>query len=276
MSESLIIPACPEVIIELDELIKSADPDIQAIANLVKADVGLYTTLLATVNSPLIGLSQTVTSVSQAITLLGQAKTFTILRSTIMRNSLEDLGRLDHFWESATEVANLCSILAGKLTTVDQDKAYSIGMMHDIGIPVMMHNHDSYTNFLEDIGNVSLRELSAREMEHYKVDHFTLGYRLAKEWKLAPIVSKTILLQPLFDKAFSNAITVHENLLSYLAVLMLAKDISSQYHCLWHQPNSDKFPEYLTPIIEFLKMSEMDYMELKETLIEDIQDKNNH
>lgn len=272
MTNSLIIPSCPEVLLQLDDIMKSDDPDIQVISNLVNTDVGLYSTLLATVNSPIIGLSQTVESVPQAITLLGQAKTFTLLRSAIMRNSLEKLGRLDRFWDSATEVANLCSILAAELTTINQEKAYSIGMLHDIGIPVMMHNHASYKDFLQDVGNTSLRDLSAREMEHYKVDHFTLGYRLAKEWKLPSVVSKTILLQPLFDKAFNKSIAVHENLLSYLAILMLAKDISSEYRYFWRLNSAEHFPEYLIPIIEFLEISKHDYLDLKDKIIENIQD----
>jgi len=272
MTNNLIIPSCPEVLLQLDDIMKSDDPDIQVISNLVNTDVGLYSTLLATVNSPIIGLSQTVESVPQAISLLGQAKTFTLLRSAIMRNSLEKLGRLDHFWDSATEIASLCSTLAAQLTTINQDKAYSIGMLHDIGIPVMMHNHASYKDFLQDVGHTSLRDLSAREMEHYKVDHFTLGYRLAKEWKLPSVVSKTILLQPLFDKAFNKSIAVHDNFLSYLAVLMLAKDISSEYRNFWSLDRTDHFPEYLTPIIDFLEISNIDYLDLKDRIIENIQD----
>jgi HD-like signal output (HDOD) protein len=272
MTNSLIIPSCPEVLLQLDDIMKSDDPDIQVISNLVNTDVGLYSTLLATVNSPLIGLSQTVESVPQAITLLGQHKTFILLRSAIMRNSLEKLGRLDHFWDSATEVASLCSILAAQLTTIDQEKAYSIGMLHDIGIPVMMYNYNSYKDFLLDVGHISLRDLSTREMEHYKVDHFTLGYRLTKEWKLPSVVSKTILLQPLFDKAFNKSITVHKNLLSYLAILMLAKDISSEYRNFWSLNSTDHFPEHLIPIIEFLEISKDDYLDLKDKIIENIQD----
>lgn len=272
MTDHLIIPSCPEVLLQLDDIMKSDDPDIQAVSSIVNADVGLYSTLLATVNSPIVGLSQTVESVPQAITLLGQAKTFTLLRSAIMRNSLEELGRLDRFWDSAAEVASLCSILAAQLTTINQEKAYSIGMLHDIGIPVMMHNHSSYKDFLQDVGHTSLRDLSAREMEHYSVDHFTLGYRLAKEWKLPSVVSKTILLQPLFDKAFNHTIDVHENLLSYLAILMLAKDISSEYRHFWRLASADHFPDYLTPIIDFLEIPKMDYLDLKDKLIEDLQD----
>jgi HD-like signal output (HDOD) protein len=272
MPDSLIIPACPEILLELTAIMNESEPDIQVVADLVNADVGLFSTLLATVNSPALGLQQSVESVPQAIMLLGQKRTFTLLHSAVMRNSLEQHGRLDRFWDSATEIAGLCTRLAAQLTTVNQDKAYSIGMLHDIGIPVMMANHPNYRDFLREIGSLGLQELSAQEVEHFQVDHFTLGYRLAKEWNLPSVVSKTLLLQPLFERAFNHSIDVHDNLLSYLAILMLAKDISSEYRYFWRLSASEHLPEYLLPILEFLEIPRMEYLDIKEKLIEDIED----
>lgn len=271
MPDSLLIPACPEVLLKLTSAMKVQEPDLQLISDLVNNDVGLYTSLLATVNNPILGLNHSVESIPQAIMLLGHKRTFTFLQSVIMRNSLEQQGRLDRFWDSATEVASLCSRLAAQLSIVNQDKAYSIGMLHDIGIPVMIANFSDYKDFLRDVGTLSLRDLSSQEVEHFKIDHFTLGYRLAKEWHLPATVSKIILLQPLFEKAFDHSITVHENLLCYLAILMLAKDISSEYRHFWRLSSDDHFPSYLIPILEFLEIPKMEYLDMKEKMIEDIE-----
>jgi HD-like signal output (HDOD) protein len=272
MSNSLIIPACPEVLLKLTAVMKEPEPDIDQVSNIVNADVGLYSTLLATVNSPALGLSQTIESVSQAIMLLGPKRTFTLLRSAIMRNSLEQHGRLDGFWDSANEIAGISSRLAAMLSNVNQDKAYSIGMLHDIGVPVMIANYPHYQDFLLTSNHTSLQELSANEIEKFSVDHFTLGYRLAKEWHLPSTVSKIILLQPLFERAFSNTIQVHENLLNYLAILMLAKDISSEYHNFWHLPEDEEVPKHLISILDFLGMHKTEYMDIKAGIIEDIED----
>ena len=273
MPDNLLIPACPEVLLELNSVMKEQEPDIQLVSDLVNNDVGLYSSLLATVNSPALGLKHSIESVPQAIMLLGQKRTFTLLHSVVMRNSLEKHGRLDRFWDTATEVAGLCSRLAAQLT-VNQDKAYSIGMLHDIGIPVMMANFPSYKDFLRDASGLSLREFSTQEVEHFNLDHFTLGYRLTKEWHLPAAVSKIILLQPLFEQAFDHTINVHENLLSYLAILMLAKDISSEYRYFWRLSSSDHFSDYLIPILNFLEISKMDYLDIKEKLIDDIETSN--
>lgn len=272
MPDNLIIPSCPEVLLELNTEIKKQDPDIQVISELIKHDVGLYGSLLSAVNSPILGVKNTVESIPQAITLLGHKRTFSLLQSVIVRNSLQQV-RLDRFWDSAAEVAGLCSYLAIRVTTVSQDKAYTIGMLHDIGIPIMLSNFSNYKSFLRDVGNIDLRELSAREVEHFKIDHFTLGYRVAKDWNLPSSVSKTILLQPLFEKAFDKSIKVHENLLNYLAILMLAKDISSEYRSFWRVTCEEQVAEHLHPILEFLEISNTDYQEMKTKLIDQIQDK---
>lgn len=271
MPDNLIIPSCPEILLELNAEIMKEEPDIQAISDLINKDVGLFGSLLATVNSPALGLKQTVESIPQAIMLLGPRRTFTLLQSVIMRNSLQEI-RLDRFWDTATEVAGLCSYLAIRLTTVNQNHAYSMGMLHDIGIPIMMANFANYKEFLRDVGNVDLRELSTREVEHFQVDHFTLGYRLTKDWHLPTAVSKIILLQPLFEKAFNHSIKVHDNLLNYLAILILAKDISSEYRHFWRINQEEHTAEHLLPIFEFLEITQHEYQEIKTKLIEQIQD----
>lgn len=270
MPDHLLIPACPEILLELNQAMKEQEPDIQHIADLVNNDVGLYSSLLATVNSPALGLKHNLESIPQAITLLGQARALNLLQSIMMRSSLEKLGRLDRFWDTATEVAGLCSRLAAKLTTVNQDKAYSIGMLHDVGIPIMMSSFSDYKDFLRQLGHVDLCEFSAQEMQRYQIDHFTLGYRLTKEWQLPAAVSKTLLLQPLFEKAFNHTIKVHDNLLSYLAILLLAKDISSEYRYFWRLASDDHFPNHLIPILDFLEIPKMEYLDIKEKMIEEI------
>ena len=271
MTDELLIPACPEVLLQLSKEMQKEEPDLQVVSELVNGDVGLFSSLLATVNNPVLGLGQQVDSVQQAIMLLGFKRTFTLLESIIIRNTLEKHGRLDRFWDTASEVAVLCSRLAEELTTINQDKAYSIGMLHDVGIPVMMANFPGYKNFLRETKIFDLRQLATQEVESFSVDHFALGYRVTREWNLPTAVCKTILLQPLFEKAFSHSISVHENLLSYLAALMLAKDISSEYRYFWRLEAADHLPDYILPVIEFLEVGKMEYLDLKEKLIDELE-----
>jgi HD-like signal output (HDOD) protein len=271
MPENLVIPPYPDALLELNAAMKVQEPDIEVITDLINKNPGLCMSLLSAINNPALGLKYSVDSITQAIMLLGQKRTFIFLQSFILKSTLDESGHLEEFWDSSIEVASLCSRLSTELKIVDPDKAYNIGMLHDIGIPLMMMNFPKYKAFLRSVKRQNLTDLSRQETDQFQVDHFTLGYRLAKEWNLPASVSKTLLLQPLFDKAFDHSIKVHENLLSYLAILTLAKDISAEYRHFWRIPASDHLSSSLISTLEFLEIPEEKYLEMRSTMIDDIE-----
>jgi len=53
-TKELSIPARPRILLELQELMQHEELDLIKITQLIKQDVALYSTLLSTVNSPLL------------------------------------------------------------------------------------------------------------------------------------------------------------------------------------------------------------------------------
>ena len=66
-SNTVIIPPRPAVLLNIQRIMREDEPEIEAIADLVKEDLSLYTILLSAVNSPWMGLAQPATSIEQAI-----------------------------------------------------------------------------------------------------------------------------------------------------------------------------------------------------------------
>ena len=81
MSKSLIIPPRPDLLIELQQLMKNPEPELNSLAILIKQDISLYSVLLSVVNSPLYRRNKHISSVEQAIVILGADKVFTLLQS---------------------------------------------------------------------------------------------------------------------------------------------------------------------------------------------------
>ena len=65
------IPSLPEVAARLLAAFRAEDPDMFELSKLITGDVGLSTKVLSTVNSSYYGLRHKVTSVQQAVSLLG-------------------------------------------------------------------------------------------------------------------------------------------------------------------------------------------------------------
>lgn len=92
-----LIPPQPEILLQLANECRNAEPDLARIAALINQDVAVYAAILKQVNSPLYGLRVSVTSIPHAIRLLGVKRVFNLVRLVIMHNTLGKTGRMERF-----------------------------------------------------------------------------------------------------------------------------------------------------------------------------------
>ncbi len=111
---------------------KAHEPDVNEITDLVNNHKGLCKSLLSAINNPALALKFSVDSITKAIMLLGQKRTFISLQSFILKSTLDQNGDLDSFWDSSIEVASLYPRLSVEFKIVDSDKAYSLVRIYDL------------------------------------------------------------------------------------------------------------------------------------------------
>lgn len=272
-----VIPARPESLIAMVELMKSGDPDAQEIAGVLKQDVYLHSGVLSAVNAPHMGISKKITDLSHAITLLGLDKLFAIVRLAALKNGLSKTERLDRFWDSATEVAELSANLAGRLSDVDSHTAYTLGMMHDCGIPMMLEQWSEYKPFLREINGDNLATMGDAELQRFGVNHFELGAEIAKEWYMPEEVCAAIRYQSEYEKVIAGEIECSEDSRTLIVILALAKDISRVHRRFWRiYDTADSLPG-LSGILDYLGVPEIEYLDLRDdflgSMVQDITDK---
>ncbi len=178
--QSYVIPSRPETLITITRLMRAEEPDIDLICRTLKQDVALFSSVLGTVNTPYFGFQQKITAVERAVSLLGLRRLHMLVRVAALRNSLAGVGRLERFWDTASEVAHICSLLAARYADISRDDAYTLGMMHDAGIPLMMQNFPDFKGFLANQNGVGIALLHDWQLERYGVSHFDLGAQLAE------------------------------------------------------------------------------------------------
>ncbi|WP_286237058.1 HDOD domain-containing protein [Neptuniibacter halophilus] len=266
-SVSYAIPARPEVLIGITEALRATEPDIQRICDLIKQDVALYTSVIATVNSSYFGISSEVTSVERAVSLLGIKRVFTIIRLATLKNSLNKLGTIERFWDTATEVAQISSALSLQFTNLDRDEAYTLGMLHDSGIPILMQARPDFKDFLRGMNGCSLTEIHNREIERYDISHYELSANLAKKWHISESTAEAIRRQPYYEQTFAEPPDESEEMRLRLCLLLLARDISDVYRHFWRIPDNKAPLLNLSPILSFLGISDFDYADLKEDIV---------
>lgn len=266
--DSYFIPSRPEILIQLNKLMNEKDLRIDQICQLLKQDIALFSSVLATVNTPYFGLARKITSIEHAVSLLGINRVFTIVRLAALKNSLSTLGPLERFWDTGSDVASICALLARRFQDVSPDDAYTLGMLHDCGVPLMMHNFENYKTFLTRIPTDSISGLHAAQLEQYGVSHYDLGYALTKTWNLPQATCEAIRLQPEYKEFVRIKNDEKDDVRTQLCVLLIAKEISRKYRTYWRVTKQDvPLISDLEPILNFMGICDYDFYDFRDDVL---------
>lgn len=146
--------------------------------------------ILQTVNSAYFNLSEKVTSVGRAITLLG----FNNVRALVFQDAFNDVipkdqsGNAEIFtktWTHSAVVSVCAGYLGQNLFRYSESELATIGLLHDIG--------KYFIWVLEPIGeDAADLPLLAREERRYGTNHGALGGLIADNWKLSDAIINSI------------------------------------------------------------------------------------
>lgn len=191
---SIGIPACPGILLELTEETKKEEPDFAKVESLVSKDVGLAATLLKTINSPFYGLRNKISSVSQAVSLLGLSMLSTTISGLVLRNvfSGKDQVSMERFWDSSAKFAMATKFIANRIHGINRDDAYTYGLFQNCGIPILIQRFPDYKQTLDKANNSSEGKFTDIEDDIHGTDHATIGYLMSKSWNLPDVTTNAI------------------------------------------------------------------------------------
>jgi HD-like signal output (HDOD) protein len=189
------VPGIKAVGMELIKLLNAPEPDMGAIARTVELDPALFGSILACANSPLFAGISEIVDLRVAISRLGLREIrriiFHVVLESAFRSDNVDINKLLRaIWRQNLTVSLTMQRLMQdcpqvKALPVDMvTLVYPLGLMHVIGIPVLIINkYDVFARFIrEDLGR-PLPDIYARERELFDgFDHFELGAELVKRW----------------------------------------------------------------------------------------------
>ena len=83
--QGISVPPQPQIMVDLQMEQVMPDPDLKSIARLISQDPGLSGSLLKIVNSPFFGLANRISSIQQAVSLLGVSRVVNIVNAQSIR-----------------------------------------------------------------------------------------------------------------------------------------------------------------------------------------------
>lgn len=230
---TIALPACPAILLDLMSESRKEEPDFDRITRLVSSDPGLSASVLKLANSPAFRRSSNVSSIPQAVTLLGLKKVLLAVKTLFLRNSMpatETRTRafLEKFWEKSGFTAEVASMLAKTFPGISIEDAYTIGLFHDSGIPILMQrfpDHPFDTSLRDgDWGNIH-----RNEENKLGTNHAVVGNLLARNWGLPAHICQTILHHHDTSIFTDESHQASDEVRSFTALLILAEHMVSVF-----------------------------------------------
>ncbi|WP_372972676.1 HDOD domain-containing protein [Marinobacter sp.] len=147
-SDKLILPTLPEVALQVRDIAEAEDSSIMDLVKVISNDTALSARLIRVCNSPLFRGSRAIENLNMAVSRLGMAYTSNLAMGLAMEQMFQATSdmidkRLRANWQTSTEVAGICHVLAQQYTRLKPDQATLAGLVHMIGVlPILRYVED--------------------------------------------------------------------------------------------------------------------------------------
>lgn len=270
--QGISVPPQPQIMVDLQMEQVMPSPDLRTIAKLISQDPGLSGALLKIVNSPYFGLSNRIASIQQAVNLLGCNSVINLINAQSIKGELTDeaIVTLNRFWDTAQDVAMTCLTLAKRIGYKSPDEAYTLGLFHNCGIPLMVKRFPNYMTVLEEAYYSASHERRVVDTENrlLNTNHAVVGYFTAKSWNLPLHLCEAIANHHNALSLFEDDTGRDAPLKTLMAILKMAEHICSTYRVLGNQESDHEWESIQTLVLEYVGLSEYDFENLKETIRE--------
>lgn len=256
------VPAQPNLLLKLQQLMAEPDPDINVIADLITQDVAVSATIIKTINSPVYGLARSISDIHKAARYIGINGIILLVTNSLIRKSFNQNNcsiALEEFWNNASNIANTC-VFIGKYVkqAVSTDKLFTLGLFHDCGIPVMASKYGDYNDTYEHAFNTPSETLTSIEESIYQVNHATIGYYVASSWRLPKDICQLILAH--HDRSYLDKLTNRAQQF-YFAILKMAENIVHNHK---HFRDATDWAYLKDSVFTMLDLDEDDYQDIFE------------
>lgn len=259
------VPPQPQIIVDIHMEQAMPNPDIDRIAKLISQDVGLAGTILKVVNSDLFGLKNKITSIEQAVHILGLQSIISITEGLSIKGELdnETIVALGGFWDSAMDIASVCTTIARQIGYQAPDKAYCLGLFHNCGVPMLMKAHSNYRDVMETSYGSTNQRIIDFENQQLKTNHAVVGYYAAKSWSLPQDLCEVIAEHHNATDIFKeNPIPYEGGKKTLLAILKMAEHICGLHLVLGGKEEDYEWRAIKEPLLEFIGLSDIDYEDI--------------
>jgi putative nucleotidyltransferase with HDIG domain len=189
------LPSLPSVVVQLIRTFGEADVGVGDLAAQIAKDQAIAAKTLRLANSSFYGLQSRVTTIDQAITVLGfdSVRSLVTAAGIVGQFSACENERFDFaaFWCHAVGTA-LSAKGVARQAGCNQEFAFVSGLLHDIGRLVLVTRFPEQYRAAQAFQRENECDMLRAERAVLGLDHAVVGRALAQHWKFPDLIQRAI------------------------------------------------------------------------------------
>ena len=190
------------ILLEFKKAIIDPDTSVSTIATIIEKDPGLTASALKTANSSFYGFSKSITTVKQAISVLGYKTLEKILLAQTLKKtfvSSDNSIKID-LWKHSLTTAVAAQLISDLWNPILSEQLFISGLLHDLGKFILINYKAGYAENLSKILQKNpYQHSTALEEQLFGIDHAEIGEFFSKKWLFPESVTNTIKYHHKFD-----------------------------------------------------------------------------
>lgn len=155
MTNDLVLPSLPDVALKIREVASNPNASVEEVARIIRADASTTAYCISVANSAAKGGVSKVDNVLDAVVRLGIEPTRDLVvaytvRSLFSGTSTAAKKLMQEAWQHSCRIAALSYILARDVGRLNPERALLAGLLHDIGVTVLIKESQSHQVLIDD------------------------------------------------------------------------------------------------------------------------------
>lgn len=201
LKRSAAIPSMPQVAIRFLEIVQEPDFEYSDVVEVLSGDPGMASEILRLANSALFGVTREVTSLNQALSLLGIKRVRSLVLGRYIVDSINHKrgATVDpsYYWRRSVTSAVLAARLADTVDSGDREEAFIAGLLADIGVVILDEAlPEQYRSVSEQYGPGGKADLADTEQMLMQTTHAEISAAVLEHWQLPEKICSAVRSHP--------------------------------------------------------------------------------
>lgn len=184
------------VLQEIEQALQSPQCNLNTIGEAIQKDPDLTARLLRLANSPFFGFANRLSTVAEAVSLLGiQQIQDMIVASSVLeqfKGVPDNLVNKHSFWQHSLAVGLTARLLAMERRLPKPDKFFVAGLLHDVGRLVLLSQAEEWVRAVFELYQREKILLRDAEKKVLGYDHQDIAAELLQSWSYPPTLVQAV------------------------------------------------------------------------------------